>query len=69
MLRTTMTGKSSRRRTSTSYPRVRSASGSPSWRGSTARSCDELVVEAWLTRAQKRVAKAWLAEQGLLEDE
>jgi len=22
----------------------------------------ELVVEAWLTRAQKRVAKAWLAE-------
>ena len=24
----------------------------------------ELVVEAWLTRAQKRVAKAWLAEQG-----
>lgn len=25
----------------------------------------ELVAEAWLTRAQKRVAKAWLAEQGL----
>ena len=25
----------------------------------------ELVVEAWLTRAQKRVAKAWLEEQGL----
>lgn len=24
---------------------------------------DDLVVEAWLTRAQKRVAKAWLAEQ------
>ena len=24
----------------------------------------ELVAEAWLTRAQKRVAKAWLAEQG-----
>ena len=24
----------------------------------------DLVVEAWLTRAQKRVAKAWLAEQG-----
>jgi len=24
----------------------------------------ELVVEAWLTRAQKRVAKAWLAEHG-----
>jgi hypothetical protein len=23
----------------------------------------ELVVDAWLTRAQKRVAKAWLAEQ------
>ena len=22
----------------------------------------ETVVEAWLTRAQKRVAKAWLAE-------
>jgi hypothetical protein len=27
----------------------------------------ELVVEAWLTRAQKRVAKAWLAEHS--EDE
>jgi hypothetical protein len=26
---------------------------------------EELVVEAWLTRAQKRVAKAWLAERGL----
>jgi hypothetical protein len=24
----------------------------------------ELVVEAWLTRAKKRVAKAWLAEHG-----
>lgn len=24
----------------------------------------EMVVEAWLTRAQKRVAKAWLAEHG-----
>lgn len=23
----------------------------------------ELVIDAWLTRAQKRVAKAWLAEQ------
>ena len=23
---------------------------------------EDLVVEAWLTRAQKRVAKAWLAE-------
>ena len=23
---------------------------------------EEVVVEAWLTRAQKRVAKAWLAE-------
>jgi hypothetical protein len=28
----------------------------------------DLVAEAWLTRAQKRVAKAWLAEQGLVED-
>jgi hypothetical protein len=26
---------------------------------------EELVVEAWLTRAQKRVAKTWLAERGL----
>jgi hypothetical protein len=26
------------------------------------------VVEAWLTRAQKRVAKAWLAEHGVAED-
>jgi hypothetical protein len=25
---------------------------------------EELVVEAWLTRAQKRVAKAWLEEHG-----
>jgi len=25
----------------------------------------DLVAEAWLTRAQKRVAKAWLDEQGL----
>ena len=25
---------------------------------------EELVVEAWLTKAQKRVAKAWLAAQG-----
>jgi hypothetical protein len=25
----------------------------------------EAVVEAWLTRAQKRVAKAWLAENGV----
>ena len=24
----------------------------------------DLVVDAWLTRAQKRVAKAWLAEHG-----
>jgi hypothetical protein len=24
----------------------------------------ELVIDAWLTRAQKRVAKAWLAEHG-----
>jgi hypothetical protein len=24
---------------------------------------EDAVVEAWLTRAQKRVAKAWLAEQ------
>ena len=28
----------------------------------------DLVAEAWLTRAQKRVAKAWLAEQGLADD-
>jgi hypothetical protein len=27
----------------------------------------DLVAEAWLTRAQKRVAKAWLAEQGIEE--
>jgi hypothetical protein len=29
---------------------------------------EELVVEAWLTRAQKRVAKAWLAEHGAPDD-
>ena len=28
----------------------------------------DLVAEAWLTRAQKRVAKAWLAEQGAADD-
>ncbi len=28
----------------------------------------EVVVEAWLTRAQKRVAKAWLAESSPPED-
>ena len=28
----------------------------------------DLVAEAWLTRAQKRVAKAWLAEHGLGDD-
>ncbi len=28
---------------------------------------EELVVEAWLTRAQKRVAKAWLTEHGVEE--
>jgi hypothetical protein len=27
----------------------------------------DLVAEAWLTRAQKRVAKAWLEEQGLAD--
>jgi hypothetical protein len=27
----------------------------------------DLVAEAWLTKAQKRVAKAWLAEQGVAE--
>lgn len=29
---------------------------------------EDLVVEAWLTRAQKRVAKAWLAEHALRDD-
>lgn len=28
----------------------------------------DLVVEAWLTRAQKRVAKAWLAVNAVAED-
>ena len=27
----------------------------------------DTIVDAWLTRAQKRVAKAWLAEHGLLD--
>ena len=27
----------------------------------------DLIAEAWLTRAQKRVAKAWLIEQGIDE--
>jgi hypothetical protein len=27
----------------------------------------DLLAEAWLTKAQKRVAKAWLAEQGATE--
>jgi hypothetical protein len=29
---------------------------------------EDLVVEAWLTRAQKRVAKAWLDEHSLTGD-
>ena len=29
----------------------------------------DLVAEAWLTRAQKRVAKVWLAEQGIDEED
>jgi hypothetical protein len=29
---------------------------------------EDLVVEAWLTRAQKRVAKAWLAEHAAPEN-
>jgi hypothetical protein len=29
---------------------------------------EDMVVEAWLTRAQKRVAKAWLQEHGLGDD-
>ena len=28
----------------------------------------DLVAEAWLTRAQKRVARAWLAEHGPADD-
>jgi hypothetical protein len=28
----------------------------------------DLVAEAWLTRAQKRIARAWLDEQRLAED-
>jgi hypothetical protein len=28
----------------------------------------DLVAEAWLTRAQKRVAKAWLADNSLADD-
>jgi hypothetical protein len=28
----------------------------------------DVVVEAWLTRAQKRVARAWLAENAEPED-
>jgi hypothetical protein len=28
----------------------------------------DLVAEAWLTRAQKRVAKAWLQEHGVREE-
>ena len=28
----------------------------------------DLVAEAWLTRAQKRVAKTWLAEHGALDE-
>jgi hypothetical protein len=29
----------------------------------------DVVVEAWLTRAQKRVAKAWLAEHAVSDEE
>ena len=56
---------SSRRRTGTAIPRC--------WCGSGPRRIDrdelrDIVAEAWLTRAQKRVAKAWLAEQGIAEE-
>ena len=30
---------------------------------------EDVVVEAWLTRAQKRVAKAWLAEHAVPDDD
>ena len=29
---------------------------------------EDIVVEAWLTRAQKRVAEAWLEEHGVAEE-
>ena len=29
---------------------------------------EDLIVEAWLTRAQKRVAKAWLAEHRVADE-
>ena len=29
---------------------------------------EEIVVEAWLTRAQKRIAKAWLAEHAVTDE-
>jgi hypothetical protein len=29
---------------------------------------EDLVVEAWLTRAKKRVTKAWLADHGVEDD-
>jgi hypothetical protein len=29
---------------------------------------EDLVVEAWLTRAKKRVARAWLADHGVEDD-
>ena len=29
---------------------------------------EDIVVEAWLTRAQKRVAKAWLAEHAVTDE-
>ncbi len=28
----------------------------------------DMVIEAWLTRAQKRVAKSWLAEHGVADE-
>ena len=40
----------------------RCSSGSPTSRRLDRDELDDLVVDAWLTRAQKRVAKAWLAE-------
>jgi hypothetical protein len=36
----------------------------PSLEGLDRAELHDLVAEAWLTRAQKRVAKAWLAEHG-----
>ena len=62
----TTAGSSSRRRTSTATRPI--LLRIPNLKKIDRAELRDLVAEAWLTRAQKRVAKAWLAEHGEQDD-